>query len=352
MGKIALITGIAGQDGRHLAEYLHEVGDYDRIVGMIHTQRPEAMLNLKREFDFLEFTKGDLTDQGSLNNMIRTLQPDEVYNLAALSHVGDSFQAPEKYYNITGIGVLRILNAIRDHAPEARFYQASSSEMFGKVVETPQTEATPFYPRSPYGVAKVMGHYTTVNYREAYSLHASSGILFNHEGPRRGKEFVTRKATLAAARIALGKDKQVEFGDLRTQRDWGYAGDYVKAMHLMVQQREAGDYVIATGEVHSGLEFVENAFAAADLPIVWDFEPKKSSDDHRDQELRRIGVNKDKGVVVRIDASLFRPAEVDHLRGDPTKARETLGWKPELTFEQLVEVMVDHDLKAEKKVPV
>ena len=351
MGKTVLITGIAGQDGRHLAEYLHQTGEYDHIVGMVHTQRPEEMERLKREFPFLEFVKGDLGDLHSLNQVIRSLRPDEVYNLGALSHVGDSFDKPEAYANVTGLGPARLLIAIREHSPETRFYQASSSEMFGKVRETPQTELTPFHPRSPYGIAKVHAHGYTVLYREAYDMHTNSGILFNHEGPRRGTEFVTRKATLAAARIALGMQEKVEFGNLLAKRDWGYAGDYVRAMYLMLQQPRPDDFVIATGETHTGLEFVERAFEAAEVPITWEFE-KKGQGDHRDQELRRIGVNKDKGVVVRINPQYFRPAEVDLLIGDATKARTQLGWNPEITFTELVEMMVEHDLREQQKVVV
>lgn len=349
MGKTALITGIAGQDGQYLSEFLLGCGEYERVVGMIHSQRPEPENRLRELFPKLEFAKGDLADQASLNAVVRETAPTEVYNLGGFSHVGDSFKSPEKYYNVTGTGVLRILNAIKDHAPYARFYQASSSEMFGKVQETPQTERTPFYPRSPYGVAKLAGHWTTVNYREFANLFACSGILFNHESPRRGSEFLTRKVTIAAARISLGLQDHVELGNLDSKRDWGFAGDFVQAMHAMLQQNEPDDYVVATGQAHTGEEFVERAFAAVGLPITWDTEPPTGDGDLRTKELRRIGVTKEGKIVVRISEKFYRPAEVDLLIGDSTKAKRKLGWEPTISFTELVTMMAENDVREIKE---
>ncbi|MBO9343906.1 MAG: GDP-mannose 4,6-dehydratase, partial [Roseiflexus sp.] len=268
--------------------------------------------------DRVTLTPGDLLDEVSLIHMLREHRPTEVYNLAAQSFVQTSFSQPVFTGEVTALGVTRLLDAIRIVDPDIRFYQASSSEMFGKVVETPQRETTPFYPRSPYGVAKVYGHWITVNYRESYGMHASSGILFNHESPRRGLEFVTRKISHGVARIALGLDRELRLGNLDAQRDWGYAGDYVRAMWLMLQQDQPGDYVVATGQTHSVRRFCELAFAYAGL-------------DYRD--------------YVVVDERFFRPAEVDLLVGDPSRAREKLGWKPEVSFEQLVEMMVEADLR-------
>lgn len=353
MAKVALITGIAGQDGQHLAEYLlglkKKDGSYERVIGMVHSQRSEAVDKLSQEFPGLEFVKGDLSDQGSLHNVIRSVKPDEVYNLGAYSHVGDSFNQVEKYHNVTGGGPFRLLVSMKEFVPESKFYQASSSEMFGKVQTTPQDEQTPFWPRSPYGIAKLCGHWSTVNFRESYDMFACSGILFNHEGPRRGKEFLTRKATLAAARIKLGLQNEVYFGNIHSKRDWGYAGDYVRAMHAMLQQPEPDDYVVATGETHSVQDFIERAFDAVDLPITWDFEPPTKETENLDKELRRIGVTKDGRVVVRISKDYFRPAEVDLLIGDASKAKRKLGWKPSVSFDQLVQMMAEHDLEEESK---
>jgi GDPmannose 4,6-dehydratase len=318
----ALITGITGQDGQYLAEFLHGRG-YD-LFGLIAGQaNPRADL-VAEEFPYVELVDGDLQDLSSLIACVEYAQPDEVYNLGAISFVALSFKQPELTANITGLGVLRMLEAIRlVGGPDARvkFYQASSSEMFGKVRESPQTERTPFHPRSPYGIAKVMGHHVTVNYREAYGLHAVSGILFNHESPRRGLEFVTRKITNAVARIKLGLQNELVLGNLDARRDWGYAGDYVEAMWQMLQQPEPMDYVIATGVTHSVREFVDRAFAAA---AIEDWER-----------------------FVRVDERFFRPADVDELVGDASKARETLGWKPRVTFDELVSMMVRHDLEVE-----
>jgi GDPmannose 4,6-dehydratase len=321
--KRALITGITGQDGRFLAELLLSKGY--QVYGLLKGQaNPKAQL-IRTEMPQVELIEGDLTDLTSLVRAIETAQPDEVYNLAAISFVAMSFQQPELTANITGLGVLRLLEAIRivggSHDNPIRFYQASSSEMFGKVRETPQTELTPFYPRSPYGAAKVFGHDITVNYRESYGMHASSGILFNHESEKRGLEFVTRKITNAVARIKLGLQTELALGNLEPQRDWGYAGDYVEAMWLMLQQDEPGDYVVATGETHSVREFVEKSF-------------------------RHAGVDDWERHVV-IDERFFRPAEVDLLVGDASKAEQVLGWKRKVSFDELIQRMVDHDLKVE-----
>ena len=319
----AFITGITGQDGRHLAEFLHGKG-YE-VFGMVKGQNNPKMTEMRDEFPYVQPVPGDLADLPSLVKALDLVRPDEVYNLAAISFVAMSFNQAELTANITGTGVLRMLDAIRivggDDRNPMRFYQASSSEMFGKVRETPQTEATPFYPRSPYGCAKVFGHDITVNYRESYGLFACSGILFNHEGPRRGLEFVTRKVTNAVARIKLGLQDELVLGNLDFKRDWGYAGDYVKAMWSMLQQDEPDDYVIATGETHSGQELVERAFA-------------------------EIGVD-DWQRYVRQDRKFFRPAEVDLLIGDATKARTKLDWQPEVDFPALVKMMVANDLEIE-----
>jgi GDPmannose 4,6-dehydratase len=319
----AFITGITGQDGRHLAELLHSKGY--KVCGMMKGQHNPRAEMLREEFPFIEIVPGDLTDLTSLVSALEQTQPDEFYNLGAISFVAMSFNQAELTANVTGLGVLRALEAIRmvggaQNNP-IRFYQASSSEMFGKVREVPQTELTPFHPRSPYGVAKVFGHHLTVNYRESYGLFACSGILFNHEGPRRGLEFVTRKITNTAARIKLGVEKELVLGNIDAKRDWGFAGDYVKAMWMMLQQDQPDDYVIATGETHSVEEFLTLAFERAGLG---DWRP-----------------------YVRQDPKFFRPAEVDLLIGDPSKARTQLGWQPEVSFDQLVTMMVEHDLAYE-----
>jgi GDPmannose 4,6-dehydratase len=320
----AFITGITGQDGQHLAEFLHGRG-YD-VYGMIKGQNNPRATKLQEEMPFVELISGDLADLPSLVAALQQAQPDEVYNLGAISFVALSFSQAELTANITGLGVLRMLEAIRmvggTRDNPIRFYQASSSEMFGEVRETPQTELTPFHPRSPYGCAKVFGHDIVVNYRESYGLHASSGILFNHEGPRRGIEFVTRKVTNAAARISLGLQHELVMGNLDSKRDWGYAGDYVKGMWLMLQQDEPDDYVLATGETHSIEELVVRAFA-------------------------EVGID-DWQKYVRQDPKFFRPAEVDLLIGDASKAKEKLGWEPEVDFPALVKMMVENDLALEK----
>ena len=314
--KRALITGITGQDGSHLADLLLDKG-YE-VHGMVRRSSGERFERLEHIRSRLTLHQGDLLDHRSLVDALRASRPDEIYNLAAMSFVHVSWSQPVLTAEFTGVGVTRLLEAMREVCPDARFYQASSSEMFGKVREVPQTELTPLHPRSPYGVAKTYGHYITVNYRESYGLHASSGILFNHEGPRRGREFVTRKVTHAAAAIKLGLQDELSLGNLDAERDWGYAGDYVEAMWLMLQQDEASDYVIATNRTHSVRQLVERAFSRVDL---------------------------DPSEYVRIDPEHLRPAEVDRLRGDYTKAREQLGWEPRTTFEELVDLMVDADLE-------
>jgi GDPmannose 4,6-dehydratase len=315
MSPCALITGLTGQDGSYLAEFLLQKGY--KVVGMVRRSSTVNFERIAHIQDDLEIVQGDLLDEMSLRDVLRRHRPDEVYNLAAQSFVQTSWQQAVLTGETTALGVTRILNAVRDTDIDIRFYQASSSEMFGKVVEVPQNERTPFYPRSPYGVAKLYGHWITVNYRESYNLHATSGILFNHESPRRGLEFVTRKITNHVARIKLGLTDQLVLGDLDPQRDWGFAGDYVEAMWLMLQQDRPEDFVIATGETHSVQEFCELAFGHVGL--AWQ--------DH-----------------VRQDEQFMRPAEVDLLIGDAAKARSSLGWTPKTGFAQLVGMMVDADL--------
>jgi len=314
--RTALITGVTGQDGSYLAEFLLDKGY--RVYGMTRRTSTVTMERIAHLVDDLEIVQGDLLDQNSLAEALRTVRPDEVYNLAAQSFVPTSWNQPVLTGEFTALGVTRLLEAIRQVNPEIRFYQASSSEMFGKVTEVPQREETRFHPRSPYGVAKVYGHWITVNYRESYGLYASSGILFNHESPRRGLEFVTRKVTDGAARIKLGLADTLRLGTLDSKRDWGFAGDYVRAMWLMLQQPEPDDYVIATGVTHSVRDFCELAFGRLDL-------------DYRD--------------YVVVDEAFVRPAEVELLIGDASHARSTLGWKPDVDFAGLVSMMVDADLE-------
>jgi GDPmannose 4,6-dehydratase len=315
MSKRALITGITGQDGSYLAEHL--LGEGYEVIGMVRRSSTVTFERIAHIQDRISTVQGDLLDQASMIDLLRTWKPQEVYNLAAQSFVQTSFGQPVLTGDVTGLGVTRLLDAVRIADPEIRFYQASSSEMFGKVVEVPQSETTPFYPRSPYGVAKLYGHWITVNYRESYDLHASSGILFNHESPRRGLEFVTRKITNTVAKIKLGKANELRLGNLEAERDWGFAGDYVKAMWLMLQQDSPDDYVVATGETHSVRKFCRIAFG-------------------------HVGLNYEDYVV--IDEAFYRPAEVDLLIGTPAKAEAKLGWKPEVGFEDLVTMMVDADL--------
>ena len=314
--KKALVTGITGQDGSYLAEFLLEKGY--TVWGMVRRASLQRFERIQHIVDHLQLVEGDLTDQSSLDEAIKSIAPDEVYNLASQSFVPTSWNQPVLTAEVTGTGVTRILEAIRKHKPDAKFYQASSSEMYGKVQETPQNEKTPFYPRSPYGVAKVYAHWITVNYRESYNSFACSGICFNHESPRRGLEFVSRKVTDGAARIKLGLAETLKLGNLEAKRDWGFAGDYVKAMWLMLQQDRAEDYVIAMGETHSVRELVEIAFGYVGLLI---------------------------GAHVIVDPKLLRPAEVDVLIGDAWKAKAQLGWKPTVSFQEMVQMMVDEDLK-------
>jgi GDPmannose 4,6-dehydratase len=314
--KRALITGITGQDGSYLAELLLEKG-YE-VHGMVRRSSSETFQRLQGFRDSVTLHTGDLLDQRSLVDVLRECEPDEIYNLAAMSFVAASWSQPVLTAEFTATGVTRMLEAMREAAPGARFYQASSSEMFGKVLEVPQRESTPFYPRSPYGVAKCYGHFITVNYRESYDLFACSGILFNHESPRRGLEFVTRKVTHGAAAIKLGLQDELALGNLDAERDWGFAKDYVEAMWLMLQQDEPDDFVIATGEAHSVRKLVELSF-------------------------EHVGLDPEQ--YVRIDPRFLRPAEVEHLIGDPAKAKEKLGWEPRTSFEEMTRMMVDADLE-------
>lgn len=313
--KVALITGITGQDGSYLAEFLLSKGY--TVYGMVRRASVEKYERIEHIKDQVQLIQGDLLDMYSLISALKQSRPTEVYNLAAQSFVPTSWAQPVLTSEFTGLGVTRMLEAIRNVDPSIRFYQASSSEMYGRVRETPQNELTPFYPRSPYGVAKVYGHYITVNYRESYNLFAVSGILFNHESPRRGLEFVTRKVTDGVARIKLGLTDELRMGNLDARRDWGFAGDYVEAMWLMLQQDEPDDYVIATGETHTVKKLVEVAFSYAELN--WE-------------------------KYVKLDPSFIRPAEVDLLIGDPSKAQKKLGWKPKVSFEEMIRMMVDSDL--------
>jgi GDPmannose 4,6-dehydratase len=312
----ALITGITGQDGSYMAELLLSKG-YE-VFGLVRRTSVKRYERIEALLEDIKLVEGDLTDQTSLDHVVQSVQPDEVYNLAAQSFVPVSWNQPVLTGDVTALGVIRILEAIRKHRPQAKFLQASSSEMFGKVLEIPQTERTPFYPRSPYGVAKVFGHYLTVNYRESHGIFACSAIGFNHESPRRGLEFVTRKVTHQVARIKCGLATKLMMGNLEAERDWGFAGDYVRAMWTMLQQSDPDDYVLATGKTHSIKELLETAFGAVGLD--W-------------QE------------YVEIDPKFLRPAEVDLLCGDATKAREELGWQPEVSFERLIQMMVTADLE-------
>ena len=318
MSKVALITGINGMDGSHLADFLLEKGYI--VYGLERRSSGENRVNIAHIEDKIKFIKGDLTDQNSLLRALKECNPDEVYNLAAQSFVGESWNTPEHTSEVTGLGVLRMLEAIREYGHQhIKFYQASSSEMFGRMVENPSKETTPFYPRSPYGVAKLYGHWITKNYRESYNMFACSGILFNHESERRGFEFVTRKITNGIAKIHLGLADHISLGNLDAKRDWGYAPDYVEAMWLMLQQDTPDDYVIATGDTWSIKDFLDEAFLAIEIP---DWEP-----------------------YVKIDPKFIRPAEVDILRGDCAKAKRNLGWTPKTSFKKMVHLMVQNDIK-------
>ena len=318
----ALITGITGQDGHHLTKFLLEKGY--KIFGLVNGQRNFNEISFVEKFPEVQLIRGDLADFSSLISVMKLSQPDEVYNLGAISFVGMSFQQPELTANITGLGTLRLLEAVRSCNLEesVKFYQASSSEMFGKVLETPQTEKTPFYPRSPYGVAKTFAHYSCVNYREAYNMHVSSGILFNHEGEYRGYEFVTRKITSNLAKIKLGKIKKFSLGSLDPKRDWGYAGDFVEAMWLMTQHKTADTFVISTGVTHSVREFIQIA-------------------------LQKVGLDDDIEKYIDFDKNMIRPSEVDLLVGDSSKAFAELGWKPKTDLNKLIEIMIENDLRIE-----
>lgn len=340
--KRALITGITGQDGSYLAEFLVSKGynvhgmvrrastfnreRIDHLCGDIHVSGHKITLHY-----------GDLTDSSSIEHVMSAVSPDEIYHLGAQSHVGASFQMPEFTGNVTGLSAVRMLEAMRRIVPQSRFYQASSSEMFGDAREIPQKETTPFYPRSPYGAAKVYAYWITVNHRESYGLHASNGILFNHESPRRGENFVTRKITIGLAQILAGKKEKLFLGNLNTARDWGYAGDYVEGMWKMLQQDAPGDYVLATNESHTVREFVEEACRLVGMDIVWE-----------GSGLEERGMDKNTGkTIIEIDSLYFRPAEVNFLQGDYSKARESIGWAPKVTFKELVRMMLRNDMEKE-----
>jgi len=336
----ALITGITGQDGSYLTELLlekgYEVHGIIRRSSSLNTARIDHLYNNPEIYGkrlFLHY--GDLTDTSNLNRLLEKIEPHEIYNLAAQSHVRVSFEIPEYTAEVDAVGTLRFLDAIRETGVKTRFYQASTSELYGKVREVPQTELTPFYPRSPYAVAKLYAYWVVVNYREAYDIHASNGILFNHESPRRGETFVTRKITIAAARVKLGMQKKLLIGNLSAERDWGYAPEYVDAMWRMLQQPGPDDYVVATGEKHTVREFIERSFAELEMPLEW-----VGKDENEKGVLKSSGQ-----VVVEIDSRYYRPTEVDLLVGDAGKARKALGWSPGVTFGRLVEIMVKADVE-------
>lgn len=339
MTKKALITGITGQDGSYLAELLldkgYEVHGIIRRASSFNTKRIDHIYQDPHNKDvrcFLHY--GDLTDSSNLNRLIEKIVPDEIYNLGAQSHVQVSFEVPEYTAETDALAVLRLLDAIKDTGVPARFYQASTSELFGQVVEIPQKETTPFYPRSPYAVAKLYGYWITKNYREAYNIHASNGILFNHESPRRGETFVTRKITMAVARIHRGLQDCFYMGNIDARRDWGYAPDYVRMMWMMLQQDKPDDYVVATGEMHTVREFIEKSFECVGRKIEW-----------QGKGVDEVGIDSTTGkVVMRIDKRYFRPTEVEQLLGDPSKAKRQLGWEPQVKFEELVKIMTEADL--------
>lgn len=342
--KKALITGVTGQDGSYLAELLlqkgYEVHGIIRRASTFNTKRIDHLYRDPHERNvnlFLHY--GDMTDSSNMNRLLEKIGPDEIYNLAAQSHVKISFEVPEYTAETDAVGTLRILDAIKETGIKTRFYQASSSEQFGLVQEIPQKETTPFYPRSPYAAAKVYAYWIAVNYREAYGLFACNGILFNHESPRRGRNFVTRKITTAAAAIKEGLQECLYIGNLSAKRDWGYAPDFVMAMWLMLQHDKPDDYVIATGESHSVKEFCEAAFARLGMPLEW-----------RGQGVNEVGIDKETGKeIIKVDPKYFRPTEVEFLLGDPSKAKEALKWRPEIAFDRLVEIMVDADLELIRK---
>jgi GDPmannose 4,6-dehydratase len=338
--KKALITGITGQDGSYLAELLldkgYEVHGIIRRSSSFNTDRIDHLYKDRHESGVKMFLHyGDLTDSSNLNRLIEKVHPAEIYNLGAQSHVQVSFQVPEYSADVDAMGTLRLLDAIREIGIDCRFYQASTSELYGKAQEVPQTESTPFYPRSPYGVAKLYAYWIVKNYREAYGLHASNGILFNHESPRRGETFVTRKITMAAARISRGLQDCLYMGNIDALRDWGYAPDYVKMMWMMLQQDTPDDYVVATNEMHTVREFIEKSFACVDIEIAWE-----------GKGIDEVGKNKATGkIIVRMGERYYRPCEVEQLLGNPAKAKKQLGWEPTVKFEELVKIMTDGDLK-------
>ena len=344
MAKKALITGITGQDGSYLAELLlekgYEVHGLVRRVSTFNRQRIEHLFpDMHGKKNLITLHYGDLTDSSSLHRIIRDLKPDEVYHLGAQSHVGISFDIPEFTGNATALSTTRLLEAIRHDSPKTRFYQASSSEMFGLVREAPQKETTPFHPRSPYGVAKVYAYWMTVNYRESYRMYTCNGILFNHESPRRGENFVSRKITLGLANIVAGKLNMLHLGNLDAKRDWGYAKDYVEGMWLMLQQEKPDDYILATNESHTVREFVEEACGLLDIDLAWEGEG-----------INEIGINrKNNAKIIQVNPMYFRPAEVDVLQGDYSKAKKILGWEPKVRFKELVKIMVESDLKITTK---
>jgi GDPmannose 4,6-dehydratase len=343
MRSTALITGITGQDGSYLAELLLDKGyDVHGVVRRASTINRQRIDHLRAQPELRErfhLHYGDLGDAESLTTILTSTRPDEVYNLAAQSHVAISFTMPTYTGDVTGLGAVRLLEAVRREVPEARYYQASSSELYGKVRETPQRETTPFHPRSPYAVAKLYAFWATVNFREAYGLHASNGILFNHESPRRGENFVTRKITRAVAEVSVGARESVSLGNLDARRDWGFAGDFVEAMWMMLQTDAPRDYVVGTGEDHSVREFCDLAFSQIGVELEWSGEG-----------VDEIGRDAFSGVVrVQVDPRFFRPAEVDALLADPTLAKADLGWEPKVSFEELVEMMVEHDLRGVSK---
>ncbi len=339
-GKRALLTGITGQDGSYLAELLlekgYEVWGIVRRSSSFNTGRIDHIYQDPHEQHVrLRLCYGDLGDASSLNKILKVVRPDEIYNLGAQSHVKVSFDIPEYTADVTGVGTVRLLEAMRELELDAKFYQASSSELYGKVMETPQSETTPFYPRSPYAAAKAYSFHITRNYRESYGMFAVNGILFNHESPRRGETFVTRKISRAVARIKLGQQDRLYLGNLDAKRDWGFAGDYVEAMWLMLQADEPHDYVIATGENHSVREFCNVCFEYVGLPLTWDGQGENEK-----------GIGPDERILIEVDPRYFRPTEVDSLLGDATRAREELGWQPKMSFKGLAQMMVDDDLKA------
>lgn len=342
MSKKALITGITGQDGSYLAELLLEK-DYE-VHGII---RRSSSFNTGRIMHIFQdpheshkrliLHYGDLSDGSNISRLIEKIKPDEIYHLGAQSHVRVSFDIPEYTADVTGLGTLRILDAIKESGIKTKFYQASSSEMFGLVQETPQKETTPFYPRSPYGCSKVFSFWITKNYRESYNIFACNGILFNHESPRRGETFVTRKITRGLARIKLGLDKKLYLGNLDAKRDWGYAKDYIEGMWLMLQQKEPDDFILATGETHSVRDFVEECAKILDMNLIW-----------KGKGIEEVGIDKKTGkIIIEVDPKYFRPAEVDVLIGNADKAKKKLGWTPKTKFKELVKIMLDHDFEAE-----